>query len=234
VLPFSVTSPVTSNTAQITLGTPRQFELTIEDWLQRAQLQEVRAAIAKDEYSAIYPHLLAHFRSMPRPLAESDLIAALHIVYGWMPTIARPGLSLRVIAESRAKLLQTMEAARIAREPALTTAEVDLLKRFANNSTVGASKLLHFFNPAVYAIWDSRVARRFMWNSVVEDTYDKAYRLLEYTNTLWGWTRDRRVRRAVADLRKLNGHLEPVTEMRLLELVLFHPVPETRGPRPTR
>lgn len=32
------------------------------------------------------------------------------------------------------------------------------LKEIVNNSTVGLSKLLHFVNPNLYAIWDSNVA----------------------------------------------------------------------------
>lgn len=39
----------------------------------------------------------------------------------------------------------------------MTKNELLFLKRSFNNSLVGVSKLLHFINPRVYAIWDSRV-----------------------------------------------------------------------------
>ena len=39
----------------------------------------------------------------------------------------------------------------------ITDDEILILKRLINNSLVGVSKLLHFINPNVYAIWDSRV-----------------------------------------------------------------------------
>jgi hypothetical protein len=34
-----------------------------------------------------------------------------------------------------------------------------IIKSTINNSLVGLSKLLHFINPVVYAIWDSRIYR---------------------------------------------------------------------------
>lgn len=185
----------------------------------------MRAAIAKDEYCFIYPHLLSHFQSVPHPLSRSNLIAALHVVYGWMPTIARPGPSLRVLAGKGDTVVKIVETARVSEGPTLTAADMDLLKQFTNNSTVGSSKLLHFFNPIAYPIWDSRVAKRFMWDSVAQETYDKSSRFLTYIGALWNWARDPAVRTAIADLRKLNAHLGIVTDMRILELVLFHPAP---------
>jgi hypothetical protein len=41
----------------------------------------------------------------------------------------------------------------------LTIGDLTMLKNCINNSIVGASKLLHFINPSLYAIWDSRVSR---------------------------------------------------------------------------
>lgn len=37
--------------------------------------------------------------------------------------------------------------------------ELEILKKAINNSLVGLSKLLHFINPEIYAIWDSRIYR---------------------------------------------------------------------------
>lgn len=39
----------------------------------------------------------------------------------------------------------------------MTKSDLVLLKKSFNNSLVGVSKLLHFINPNIYAIWDSRV-----------------------------------------------------------------------------
>jgi|SRR5437867_9938771 len=43
----------------------------------------------------------------------------------------------------------------------LSIAELTTLAKIVNNSTVGASKLLHFASPSAYAILDSRVASIF-------------------------------------------------------------------------
>jgi hypothetical protein len=40
-----------------------------------------------------------------------------------------------------------------------TYKELETLKICFNNSLVGSSKLLHFINPEIFAIWDSRVCR---------------------------------------------------------------------------
>lgn len=191
--------------------------------MQRANRPRVHRAIAKDSYALIYPHLLEHFKSLPKSLDISQLLTALNIVYGWMPTIARPESSLRVLETDSAKLLKLVKRARESQSPNLNVEQLELLIRFANNSSVGASKLLHFFNPGVYAIWDSRVAMRFMWATVAEKTYNTSYRLIEYTDTLWNWSQDDGVSSTLKKLRRLHSHLESLSDMRLLELVLFHP-----------
>jgi len=37
--------------------------------------------------------------------------------------------------------------------------QLEILKGLLNNSLVGTSKHLHFINPEIFAIWDSRVYR---------------------------------------------------------------------------
>jgi len=199
--------------------------MTAERWVRRARLPKVRAAVRDDDYGAIYPYLLSHFRRINRPLEDSDLIVALHIAYGWMPTIAKPRHSIPMMKEHRSELLKITEAAIDARVPEISEKELRLLKRFANNSTVGASKLLHFFNPAVYPIWDGHVAGRFMWNGVTRATYEKEFRLLEYFQELWNWKSSEAVQTEMAELRRIAGYLKCVADVRVLELVLFHPTP---------
>ena len=41
----------------------------------------------------------------------------------------------------------------------VTESQLEIIKQCVNNSMVGASKLLHFINPNLYAIWDSRIFR---------------------------------------------------------------------------
>lgn len=203
--------------------------MTMATWLERAAAPEVREAIAGDVYAGVYPHLIAAFRAMPDPLSVTDAIAGVHIAYGWMPTIARPATMLSVLRGDAARLLGILNAVRRASAPRLGRDDALLLQAFANNSAVGASKLLHFLNPGVYPIWDSRVAERFMWQGVSRETYEQVPRLLEYVNAVWQWSSDGQVRAVCAELRTLNPLLHDATDIRLIELVLFYPAPTPAG-----
>lgn len=69
--------------------------------------------------------------------------------------------------EKAAEILQR------ARTEVIKVSDLTCLSELVNNSIVGTSKLLHFVNPELYAIWDSRVARYFFgrpcWQYQVDD-----------------------------------------------------------------
>lgn len=84
------------------------------------------------------------------------MIIAINFTYGWMPTIFnfKPknkdinielDKALKIINESKNSLISKMD--------------LEFLKNLFNNSLVGVSKLLHFINPHLYPIIDSRVMR---------------------------------------------------------------------------
>lgn len=99
-------------------------------------------------YLSSYPAILEHFEAIER-FTANQFVTAAHIVYGWMPTI------LELNFNSLPEALPVMEAAR--RGLVLTASQIAQLAGTVNNSVIGASKLLHFTNPSVYPIWDSRV-----------------------------------------------------------------------------
>jgi hypothetical protein len=167
--------------------------------------------------------LLAHIAALPTPLEMVHAVVCVHIVYGWMPTILDPLGVSKAVDENANRLLEVLNAARSAKEPRLTDDDLGLLRGFANNSTVGASKLLHFLNPCVYPIWDSRVANRYLWSGVSRETFDNESRLWAYMGTLWDWSRDPTVKAACAALNKACPNTKGCTTVRLMELVLFHP-----------
>ena len=74
-----------------------------------------------------------------------------HLAYGWMPTV------LHLDFNALPTALQRVEEARRGR--ILTEVEVQQVAAAVNHSVVGASKVLHFVNPALYLIWDRRVYR---------------------------------------------------------------------------
>jgi len=101
-------------------------------------------------YIKSYPEFIEFFKSKDK-ITEHDLIISSHFVYGWMPTI----INLKL--DNTNHVLELLNQAKKGR--LLKKAELETLKKAINNSMVGASKLLHFINPKIYAIWDSRIYR---------------------------------------------------------------------------
>ena len=198
-------------------------EFSPESWVQRSRQGEVRDALRTDTYLPIYKRLLAYTAALPRHLEIGHAVVCVHAVYGWMPTILDPLGVGRAIDQDPDRLLDVLNVARCANEPGVTDDDLDLLKGFANNSTVGASKLLHLLNPVVYPIWDRRVAHRFLWPGVTRGTFDNVVRLRDYVTTLWRSSQDSSVQEACEDLRVACPNVCGVTAIRLMELVLFHP-----------
>lgn len=121
-------------------------KITEEQVLQRA------ACLANEDpshtYHKSYKYFVSYFLEKSY-LTESDLVVGANFTYGWMPTI----LNFKSTEFERAvKIINKAK-----RPERITDDEILILKRLINNSLVGVSKLLHFINPNVYAIWDSRV-----------------------------------------------------------------------------
>lgn len=98
---------------------------------------------------ATYPWLLATARDLGSdPWAWFCRVAVM--TYGWMPRV------LRLDLQHARAAAQALHAAREA-TPA-TMRQLDIAPIASSvRSVVGASKMLHFVNPQVYPIWDSRI-----------------------------------------------------------------------------
>ena len=120
--------------------------IKVSEIIDRAVFLENDAT--QNNYNKSYYHFVKFFEDK-QLLTEHDLIIAANFTYGWMPTILKfksKDFNLAVSIINKAK-----QPNRISNE------ELIILKKLMNNSIVGVSKLLHFINPNVYAIWDSRV-----------------------------------------------------------------------------
>ena len=99
-------------------------------------------------YHKSYRYFVSYFSSKSQ-LTEEDLVIGANFTYGWMPTI----LNFKTSEfDSAVKIIN-----KVKKQERIADEEVIALKNLINNSLVGVSKLLHFINPDVYAIWDSRV-----------------------------------------------------------------------------
>lgn len=194
--------------------------MTEQDWLSLAENPEIRERIADDPYSMAYPALVTHFASFDS-LNWDAAVLGLHIVYGWMPTIPKLGGIMRWGDVSRTQLVKILINAKSGNAP--SPEEMETLKAFCNNSMIGASKLLHFINPKVFPIWDSRVAKVFLQNpkaggervNGIEPW--KFYRVI-----LSDWIQSEDVKEMCKNLRTLACFLTDASDLRLVELVMFH------------
>ena len=99
---------------------------------------------------------------------ENSVIQGAHMVYGWMPTI----LNICKPDSDTQKVLVSLE--KLSENP--NDFDLDIIKKFMNNSTVGASKLLHFKYPEKYPIWDSKIC-----NIITEKSYhEKVQKITNY------------------------------------------------------
>ena len=76
------------------------------------------------------------------------------MTYGWMPTILDELGELDDVSKE-GNLVKYLNKAKHHKKERLNIREIEHIASCINNSVVGASKLLHFINPNVYAIWDS-------------------------------------------------------------------------------
>jgi hypothetical protein len=100
-------------------------------------------------YLSTYPNILTAARA-PGPIGVAKLHQVATMAYGWMPRIVRldPHLTTAAVAAFVA-----------AQGATPTTFRGVAIADLANclRSVVGASKVLHFINPGVFPIWDSKV-----------------------------------------------------------------------------
>lgn len=107
--------------------------------------------ISKDRSDFVsYPEFLKYFRDIKK-ITKHNVVIGINFTYGWMPTI----FDFR--SNDIDLVIDILNKAKQGIVPNET--QLDILKRCFNNSLVGTSKILHFINPEIFAIWDSRVFR---------------------------------------------------------------------------
>jgi hypothetical protein len=203
---------------------PRQTSspnlLTKEQWIEMSKDSAIKLRISDDAYSMAYPAVRSHFMGIENIDWDAAVIA-LHVVYGWMPTIPRLSKIMRWDDKQKLRLISCLNDARNGKEQ--DALDLHTLKGFCNNSIVGGSKLLHFLNPARFPIWDSRVAKVFLQKP---NTQSKKTNSIETWNTyqknLADWQAAPEIQARCEELRQLGVFLEGVTNLRLIELVMFH------------
>ncbi len=193
------------------------------EWLKLARKKGVQKRIKTDDLLPLYGSVKKQFANWKR-VNWDNAVVGLHIVYGWMPTIPK----FKKVTKSRIEQKKVERLFNLARCKKLTADEIDELKeKLINNSVVGTSKFLHLLAPKKYAIWDKRVAK--VWYSSKASPpscYVRSKEYVKYNDALNFWLTDKgsskKISNQISSLRKKLPHLETASDLRILELVLFH------------
>lgn len=161
-----------------------------------------------DPYLISYPEFIAYFAHLEE-ITRHNLIIAANFTYGWMPRI----LSFKSQDFSRGVTI--LNAAR--GQQVIGERELSSLRSLIDNSLVAASKLLHFVNPSLYAIRDSRVYT-YINGSCSQMQIQKPRNYLAYLHNCHEIIDDDRFKPVHASMNEKIGY--DVTACRALELVM--------------
>ncbi len=182
---------------------------------QKITLDKLKVIIdqtEEDQYKGFYvdsyPSILSFFEHQ-KPLNKESLIQGICLVYSWMPTIPK-----KVTAQINHEQVKLFNNANDGYD--FDFNELNELKGVVNNSIVGLSKLLHFINPDVYPIWDSKIGRVFGLNPY---QINRIENYMKYHLVIDRAKKDRII------LDKLKGlfpsELYELTTIRKIDMVLF-------------
>jgi hypothetical protein len=99
-------------------------------------------------YLRSYPEFVRYFDELS-VIENNNTIIASNFTFAWLPTI--PRLALHLLDD----VTRILNCAK--RGALLDLEDFCIVQRFLGNSTVAASKLLHFVCPSNYVIWDGKV-----------------------------------------------------------------------------
>jgi hypothetical protein len=165
-----------------------------------------------NSYTASYSAFIDYFKNLPGKIEAEHLTIGIHFTYGWMPTVFNFGKD-----NTQTAVLAILNDAKGGKRP--TPQEMEILKKYLNNSMVGTSKLLHFINPDVFAIWDSKVYKYLYQQAAHEYRIGNCATYLAYLKWLDGITSRQEF---AGVLQKVNSALGyPVSRFRAAELIMF-------------
>lgn len=167
------------------------------------------------QYAKSYNALLKLANNLEDDACTENLLMLGCAVYAWMPTILKTWDFSEF--DSGALSIQMLRACE-SLDDAASLVSGRVSNPLLNNSWVGTSKFLHFINPAVFPIWDSKVAARFGLKS---HRVNSKPSYLGYLNFCWDEA-DYLANR----LDRFSGQFSSdennrITAMRTIELLLF-------------
>lgn len=190
-----------------------------EKFLSFLSEEEAIKSLHSIEYYPSHRALMKLASQIQDDSSNDGLLALACATYGWMPTILKKWDMENFRISNPVSKIRAMESY----DTALNF--LDEMDETApiNSSWVGTSKLLHFLNPSIFPIWDSRVAIHFglKWPHQINSkaSYKKYFEFVHYTL-------GKRPSFISAVQRQIEDeHGYRPTEVRCLELMLFEAKP---------
>ncbi len=156
-----------------------------------------------------YREFVRHAQAL-KPIDDGAVILVAGLVYSWMPRTLRLGNSTDIAAAA-----EILESAR--RKANLTSRAFEGLSTTLGGSPAAASKVLHFFHPELYPIWNSRAWRALDWHSS-EVRANAGVRYLGYVDLVGGAAEQAEFAPTHRLVEEAVGY--PVSRIRALELLL--------------
>ena len=174
---------------------------------EKARQEKWKRRIAT--YTESYKHFLAFFENVTE-IKSHHLVIGANIAYAWMPRVL---VFQSDDYETCAKVLNdASEKERISED------KIKTLVKLVDSSLVGTSKLLHFVNPKVYAIWDSQVCK-FISGNNGKNAYDKIENYLAYLKLCKKISAHERYADIHKQMEKHTGY--EISAMRAIEQIMF-------------
>lgn len=169
-------------------------------------------------YLISYPKFVNYFAEKDE-LTTSDVIIGGNLVYGWMPTTFKLKEGYLYCISGATKALNSVKNDKLLSEEELIT-----VKRVINNSIVGTSKLLHFINPDLYPIWDSKICK-VMHGTDSYHTVSKTQNYFEYQEECLNLISQKQLNEPFRLVQKAlyeSNYNYEISKMRALEMILFY------------
>jgi hypothetical protein len=163
----------------------------------------------KSDYIS-YLEFVKYFSDLTE-IKKHNLIIGINFSYGWMPTC----FDFR--SDNFKDAVDILNRTKQGMVP--TVEELMLLKGLFNNSLVGTSKLLHFINPNIIAIWDSRVYRYLTEQEYYEDRKGICEAFLDYLKFCDLLTQPNEYNQIHSFIEGQVGY--PMTKLRTAELIMY-------------
>lgn len=170
----------------------------------------LRLTFKNDTYSLSYPEFLKYFKQISI-IDEHHFIIGINFTYGWMPTIFN---FKSTDFTAPVEILNKVKDGRLPSED-----ELLILKSVINNSLVGTSKILHFINPSLIPIWDSRVFKYLIGKNSSVNSIGEPKNFLDYIKFCKKVIDQK-------DFPALKNHVETeigheITPMRAVEIIMY-------------